>query len=65
MVGTDLCVFDLPVVHLIQDDEAVRGARGVPFDEHVGRLGRHDLMGHSARDVVCLLCGDHALKTSA
>lgn len=56
MVDTDLCVSNLPVEHLVQDDEAVRGARWIPFNQHIGRFGSHYLMGHRAWDVVCFLC---------
>lgn len=56
MVGTDLRVSNLSVEHLIQDDEAIRGARCVPFNEHRGRLAVHYLMGHRAWDFICFLC---------
>lgn len=56
MVDTDLCVSNLSVEHLIQDDEAIWGARCFPFNQHIWRLGRHYLMDHRAWDVICFLC---------
>lgn len=55
-VDTDLCVSNLPVEDLIQDDEAIGRVRWIPFDQHIGRLGCHYLVGHSAWDVICLVC---------
>lgn len=59
---TDLCVSNPPVEHLVQDDEPIGGPGCVPFDQHIGRLGCHYLMGDGPRDVVCLLCGYQTQK---
>lgn len=56
MVDTYLSVSNLPIEHLIQDDEAIRGMRCIPFNQHIRRLGYHDLMDHRAWDVICFFC---------
>lgn len=56
LVNTDLCVSDLPIKDFIEDDEAIWGLRFLPFDQHIGGLGRHHLVGHLIWNIVCFLC---------
>lgn len=56
VVNTDLCVSNLPIKHFIEDDEAIWGLRFLPFDQHIGGLGHHYLVGHLIWNIVCFLC---------
>lgn len=63
--STDLRLANFGVEDLVEDDEAVGGGGRVPFDQHVGRLGHHDLVGHRTGDVVCFICENQTQRGSA
>lgn len=64
-LSTDLRLPNFGVEHLVEDDEPVGGGWRVPFNQHVGRLGHHDLMGHRTGDVVCFICQNQTQRGSA
>lgn len=59
---TDLWVSNLPEKDFVKDDEAIGWMRCIPLNQHGWRLRCQNLVGHSARDVICFFWRYQAQK---